>query len=525
MVGVIEKAYNDVPYPSDAFTVCHPNRLATVATLLGLDPAPPDRCRVLELGCASGGNLIPMAFALPESEFVGVDLAARQVAEGQQLAQTLGLRNVRLVHRNLLDLGEDLGRFDYVIAHGVYSWVPPEVREKILALCKALLRPHGVGYISYNLFPGYNMFQMVRGMMLFHIRGIDDPLERVAGARSFMELLAETLPGDDGYAAFIKSYVEIRLTPGAKRYPGEAGLLHDELASINQPFYFREFAEAAAGHGLQFLGESRFDTMFPKNATPEMTEALARMAGSIVDYEQYLDFLSNRGFRESLVCHADAPVSRQLRPERLQHVWVSTSARPAEAEFDVAAPGLARFEAIEGAAFSSDHPLTKAAMLHLSRIAPRPCQMADLPAAARALLGVEPPPPGQLDEDAALLAANLTRGYSYSPTLVDFAVWNPPVTHDVSERPAVTALSRLQARMGRTSITTLRNERAGLSLADTPVVSLLDGTRTLDEVLDILINARGQAEANPPGSQGRLELADALRDLIDGFALAGLLIA
>ena len=108
--------YDELPYPGSAFAQTHPDRLATLATLFGMTPAPVERCRVLELGCGDGGNLIPMAFALPESRFTGVDLATTAIARGQQLIDQvrarqhshpkcrpdgpgLRLRRVRLHHR------------------------------------------------------------------------------------------------------------------------------------------------------------------------------------------------------------------------------------------------------------------------------------------------------------------------------------------------------------------------------------------------------------------------------------------
>src|SRR5262245_46505716 len=118
-------SYDTVPYESHPFAQSHPDRLATVATLLGLKPPPVARCRVLELGCASGGNLIPMAVGLPGSTFVGVELSRRQAEAGQRVIEALGLKNVELRHLSILDVDDDFGRFDYVVCHGVYSWVPP----------------------------------------------------------------------------------------------------------------------------------------------------------------------------------------------------------------------------------------------------------------------------------------------------------------------------------------------------------------------------------------------------------------
>ena len=102
-----------------------------------MNPPPIDNCRVLEIGCASGGNLIPMAVTLPNSYFVGIDFAERQIADGQQVVAALGLTNVRLLAEDVLQITADFGQFDYIIAHGIYSWVPPEVREKFAATVSA----------------------------------------------------------------------------------------------------------------------------------------------------------------------------------------------------------------------------------------------------------------------------------------------------------------------------------------------------------------------------------------------------
>ena len=145
--------YDEVPYPSLSYAQTHPDRLATIATLLGLQPAPVTHCRVLELGCAGGGNLLPMAQGLPGSEFVGLDVSEAQITAGQTLRQALGLNNLTLTQMDILDVPAGLGQFDYIIAHGIYSWVPPQVRDKVLQVCQDHLAPQGVAYVSYNCYP------------------------------------------------------------------------------------------------------------------------------------------------------------------------------------------------------------------------------------------------------------------------------------------------------------------------------------------------------------------------------------
>src|SRR5262245_22460675 len=137
-------SYDTVPYAGAPFATLHPGFLATRAALFGMTPAPPSSCRVLELGCGMGNNLLPLAVALPGASFLGVDLSPAQIAMGRQAAEQLGLANVELRAASILELPGDLGTFDYILCHGVYSWVPPAAQEAILALCGRCLAPQGV---------------------------------------------------------------------------------------------------------------------------------------------------------------------------------------------------------------------------------------------------------------------------------------------------------------------------------------------------------------------------------------------
>jgi cyclopropane fatty-acyl-phospholipid synthase-like methyltransferase len=177
-------SYDEVPYESHPYPQTHPDRLATVAKLLGLNPAMPDKCRVLELGCAGGGNLIPMAYGLPESQFLGVDLSRVQIDQGLEMIKALGLKNIQLRHQSIVDIGPDIGKFDYIICHGVYSWVPTAVQDAILGVCYRHLLPRGIAYISYNTYPGWHMRGMIRHMVSYHARQFAEPAMRVKQARN-----------------------------------------------------------------------------------------------------------------------------------------------------------------------------------------------------------------------------------------------------------------------------------------------------------------------------------------------------
>src|SRR5262249_13120699 len=163
--------YDIFSYRGHAYIDSHPARLASRAAFYGMTPAPVSRCRVLELGCGVGGNLIPMSVQYPDSEFIGIDLSSRSIEVGRGAAASLALKNITLHHASIMDVTEDYGQFDYIIAHGVYSWVPADVREKILSIFHNNLAPQGVAYVSYNAHPGSHLRDLVRDMMLFHVRG------------------------------------------------------------------------------------------------------------------------------------------------------------------------------------------------------------------------------------------------------------------------------------------------------------------------------------------------------------------
>src|SRR5436190_7654189 len=148
-----ETPYDVVMYPGRAYHEAHPDRLSTMAALYGMSPAPAARCRVLELGCGFGGNLIPMAYQYPESQFLGIDLSGRSIAHGQGIVAELGLKNLELKHGDVMEISAAAGEFDYILAHGVYAWVPDPVREKIMSIFKENLAPQGVAYVSYNCHP------------------------------------------------------------------------------------------------------------------------------------------------------------------------------------------------------------------------------------------------------------------------------------------------------------------------------------------------------------------------------------
>lgn len=313
--------YDDIPYPGYPHAQTHPDRLSVLGVLHGLDAAPPEQCRVLEIGCGNGGNLVPMAYALPGAALTGIDIAAGAIAEGRALAGRLGLRNLRLLELDLTEATAELGEFDYVVAHGVYSWIPAPARDRLMALCREVLAPQGIAYLSYNALPGGRVRQMLRDMLLFHIRDLDEPQERIDQARAFAEFLSAS-----GASPVVEEEIaRLRGVPDWLLY-------HDDLAEVNDAVSLQGFAQHASDCGLQFLAEADFFEMDIASLAPHARELLQQMeAEEVLLKEQYLDFLTCRRFRQTLLCREEVVVNRPSA-ERLGALWVACRSQPLSSE-------------------------------------------------------------------------------------------------------------------------------------------------------------------------------------------------
>lgn len=199
--------YDTAPYESHAFPQSAPGHLAAIAYLFGFAPPEVATARVLEIGCASGGNLIPFAAEHPQAHVVGIDLSQVQIDEGRRRVQVLGLENLELLQGDIaqMDLAT-LGQFDYIVSHGVYSWVPDNVQDAILSAFRKLLVPDGVAYISYNVYPGWKAKEIVRDAMLMRSGGRETPEERVAYARGMITFLEDVAPADSVLATVLADY-------------------------------------------------------------------------------------------------------------------------------------------------------------------------------------------------------------------------------------------------------------------------------------------------------------------------------
>jgi SAM-dependent methyltransferase len=450
-----------VPYPGHPFAQTHPDRLAALGTLFRIDP-PLDGCRVLELGCGDGGNLVPMAVALPGARFLGVDASEQAIARARALVEALGLTNTTLEVAPIEELELPSERFDYVVAHGVYSWVGDPVRDRLLELCRSVLSDRGIAYVSYNALPGGRLSGALRDMLVFHTAGLDDPADRIEQARALLRLLVGSWSDENEFGAIMRRQGERLLERS------DETLFHDELAAVNQPVYFHEFVAHAARHGLQYLAEADFFEMQTGVLPEPVTDELLHVEDPI-RREQYLDFIKGRMFRQTLLCREELELDRSPQPLIVEALAVSSPAQPADAS-DKA--GRVTFEGPTGSTLTTDHPLVTRA---LERIA------ASWPGAVwvRELI-----PDHVSEEDREAVCGALLR--CYAGNLVQLHAMPPALTTSAGERPVASPLARHQARSGEL-VTNLRH--ASVRIDDDlgrRLVVLLDGTRDRVQLVEEL---------------------------------------
>jgi len=468
MSTVEPTSYDVVPYVSHAFHHTHPDRLASIARLFGLQPPPVQSARVLELGCASGGNLLPMAAALPGAEFLGIDLSERQIEEGRAIAEQCGASNIRLEHRDILDIGADDGLFDYVICHGVYSWVPPHVQAKILAICEHNMVPSGVAYVSYNTFPGWHLRASVREMMRFHAARFEDPQERVDQARALLRFLGHAAEGrDDAFSHLLQAEIGIL----AKRH--DSYLFHEHLEEHNEPLYFYEFVERAKTAGLRYLGEANTQAMFTRDLPDDVVAKLNELAGDVIHIEQYLDFLRNGMFRRSLLCHSEAMPDRTLDADQLRGLHAAARVTP-PADLDVEAVGPVEFALAELGTAVVDSPVEKLVLLRLHQEWPRYVPVSELYAAAA--------PFAESAAEAAQQVASVLLSF-FSAGGLELHHAPHRFAPEPGSRPRTTSVIRHQASAGL-PLVTLRHEMTNLDDFTRQLLAQLDGSRDVEQLVD-----------------------------------------
>ena len=447
--AVLRDDYEAIAYVGRPNPYSDPGRLQAIAHLHGLTVPPRATLSVLEIGCGDGSNLVPLAEAHPEGRFVGVDQSARLCASAREMTGALGLGNTRVIEADLRALPRDLGRFDVVVAHGFYSWVPPDVRDAMFDAMVAHLAPHGIAFTSYNLLPGAWIRRIGWDAMRFHIRAEADPVQRVAHARDVIDTFVEAWRAQEGPPAMVaESFAqETERTDG--------GFAHDSLSRVNDPVYFSQFVHHAAQRGLAVFADADPATLSYGGASAEYRARLD--ARPPVARDQMLDFIHARTLRQSLMAPAAAASQAKLDVSR--------------------AAGL-------------HYSATMGLMQHRARAAD----------AASALLVERFPATVPFDELSRALgwpadAPSRVFGLCVAG-LADLHIAALPIASRPTRRPTARAVARWQAQR-RPFVANLRH--VGVRLADDcarVLLPLCDGTRSIDALVAAAAPALPATEAS-----------------------------
>ena len=472
---------------------------------------------MLELGCGDGGNALSIAQTLPDAKVLGVDASPGAIERGTQLARAAGLENVELRCATFEQLGEGVeeptrnksdysfrkgltgpiadepAEFDYIVAHGVYSWVPPQARGALLDCVKRCLAPEGIAFVSYNAYPGSYLRDMARDMLRYHVQDLADPGERLARAQELMRTIVE-IEQPSPFARVLREQMDRMLGYS------DALLFHDDLAEVSTPFYFHEFVEHVSARGLQFLSEADLFESQMRDVPASAGHLMASLPEDAVVREQYMDFFKNRMFRQTLICHEEAPIDRALDEASIEGLWIASRARPqadAGGEGEGRAPGETRsishgpapgeepgartFLTPEGFSMTTSEPLVQAAMGMLAEVWPRSLAFPALLARAREAVGLEVAP----ELVATRLRSVLLQ--AYLARIVMLTGCPPPVAGEVGERPVVSPLARAQSAAGLKALSSLLHANVRLDgELEARALGMLDGTHTVADLAAVL---------------------------------------
>ena len=464
--------YNLLPYPSMPLAHTQPAHLAALGTLFGGSPPAVEQARVLELGCAGGGNIIPLAARFPRASFTGVDLSSRHIDDGRARVAELGLTNVELLRADLTTLELAERQFDYVICHGVFSWVPKSTQDAILRLCRQTLAPNGMATISYNVLPGWHLRMAIRDLCLRYAGTEGTPLRRVARARAALEHIAATTDETEPYGLLLRTEAR-RL----KQVPASY-ILGEFLAPDNAPCYVKDFIGRAEQADLDYLCEVDLSAAVPHTLEPEVRNRItAFTATNRPDLEQDIDFLTGRLFRRSVLMRrqpADHPRAGP-RSSQLQALHIAS---PVRLDATRSNDDFSVFTDNRGRPISIREPAIRQAIEGLEQAYPGTLSLHDLTACA----GYPP------DSDIAarireVIFAMVLAGRA-SVSAIPLMVGSAD-----DERPSVGQLARIEAASGQPWLTSLSHVGVPVQPILRILLPHLDGTHDRSALRERLASA------------------------------------
>lgn len=509
--------YDHLHYASKVHPGRHPAHFAAMAKLYAVSAPALENSSILEIGCATAQALIPLALSLPDTQFTGIDPSLSQITAGRKTCQELGIKNIKLLHCGVDEIAQQKLSFDYIICHGVFSWVSPKIQQSILSLCHTHLSANGIAYISYNTNPGWNFRKTVRDLLHCSVDRKLSPQAQIGQARQILQTFEGSIGRD-----YERPYSLMLSTELARiRSESDSYLFHEFLEENNHPVFFHEFISAARAHSLKVIADAhfsrngtfRFDYLDTANVEKPNLEQLSLKAPQTkagqedltakCSIEQFGDFVFNNSFRESLLCHDNLISSEQAQLSVLNEFYLTASYQPLsqdEQSRDSLSVSAERsqanffsneevqFEDLAGRKLFPEKACLKLSLNELWQEWPRAIRLGQLLDTVEGLLAAKQIKTS-LDREAlfhALLELICKDGITLFP-------FNPKVANSISASPKVTKFTQHQAKHSA-FVTNLKYETVCIGELERELIQFLDGTRHLPDIAQALLesfNKRG----------------------------------
>lgn len=418
-----------------------------------------------------------IATACPTAECTGIDNATEQIVSGRQAIHEIGLNNIELINSDFGALTDSSKHYDYIICHGVFSWIPTEQQDRLLATIKQLLAPQGLAYLSYNCLPGWQSRDALRRLLLEQTDAISDNTEKIRVARELMGWLLEILCDDySPYALGLKSELE------NIQHHSDSFILHELLNSHTSAMYFSAFAKKLAEHHLRFMCEARFGRTLSHRLTKEGVSCEKCLSTSLdnhqLNVESFLSYIYPTALRRSLICHdhqipLNYPRIDQIRSFFLASPLVPTS--PPELHDSV----VNEYAAPQGFMVEVKEPLFKEALAIMADKWPQAISFKEL------------------SEELSLTHQHISKNDKTDKKLIDFLfdfycqelieLYSAPLpfTLSIRDKPQISALARWQLQ-NQNWATNLRHEYVILNEFGRSVAKLCNGRNSPADIANAI---------------------------------------
>lgn len=467
--------YDEIPYIFQADARTYPGKTGALGLLYGLGVEALANARILELGCAQGANILPIAERFKGSYCVGVDLSREHIASGKTILQGLGLKNIELICGDFQALDLPLHSFDYIIAHGLFSWIPEHLQIPLLQTLKGYLAPKGLAHLSFNVLPAWSLRLGLKHYLADLTEGLGSYTAKVDKAHAFLQDLQKTPPLQGlRWKHFLGEDLGLILRQ-SKHY-----LAHDFLEPENHPISYKDFYTLAKAQGLQILGESQLRRNILHQLHPEVQGFYRSHGSSELEWNSLYDFLNFRTFRNMLLCHENVELSPEPLPSSFAKLYFSSPLRPETPLKNLDGETVLKY--IGRGELLAKNPLDKALLLALAEAYPNALSLEELLENTIHHLSHH----GHSFEPKAIMDITGFLFYGYTKNQIDF--WTHPIRADKpSDKPSALcpfahSLNRYLAKNTQYPLINEHYEMIHLSSGQKAVLQLLDGKHSLADI-------------------------------------------